>query len=138
MPQNPLVSIIICSYNRMQYLPKCLEHLKNQTCKTEDYEIVLINNNSTDKTELICKEYIQKNPELNVSYFLEKNPGLSHARNRGVEEAKGNILCFIDILLSNVDKLKILKAINDKKINDNKNLNFFGIINCGIRDYYSI
>ena len=96
MPQNPLVSIIICSYNRMQYLPKCLEHLKNQTCKTEDYEIVLINNNSTDKTELICKEYIQKNPELNVSYFLEKNPGLSHARNRGVEEAKGDILCFID------------------------------------------
>ena len=96
MPQNPLVSIIICTYNRMQYLPKCLEHLKNQTCKTEDYEVVLINNNSTDKTEFICKEYIQKNPELNVSYFLEKNPGLSHARNRGVKEANGDVLCFID------------------------------------------
>jgi len=80
----------------MQYLPKCLEHLKNQTADPANYEIVLINNNSTDKTESICKDYINANPHLNVFYFLETNPGLSHARNRGVKEAKGNVLCFID------------------------------------------
>ena len=80
----------------MEYLPNCLEHLKNQTAKKEFYEIIIIDNNSSDKTELICKDYIQKNSEINVTYFLEKKPGLSNARNRGIKEAKGDILCFID------------------------------------------
>ena len=96
MTPNPFISIIICTYNRMEYLPNCLEHLKNQTAKKEFYEIIIIDNNSSDKTELICKDYIQKNSEINVTYFLEKKPGLSNARNRGIKEAKGDILCFID------------------------------------------
>ena len=96
MTPNPFISIIICTYNRTEYLPNCLEHLKNQTAKKEFYEIIIIDNNSSDKTELICKDYIQKNSEINVTYFLEKKPGLSNARNRGLKEAKGDILCFID------------------------------------------
>ena len=96
MTPNPFISIIICTYNRTEYLPNCLEHLKNQTAKKEFYEIIIIDNNSSDKTELICKDYIQKNSEINVTYFLEKKPGLSNARNRGIKEAKGDILCFID------------------------------------------
>ena len=96
MTPNPFISIIICTYNRMEYLPNCLEHLKNQTAKKKFYEIIIINNNSSDKTELICNDYILKNSEINVTYFLEKKPGLSNARNRGIKEAKGDILCFID------------------------------------------
>ena len=93
MTPNPFISIIICTYNRMEYLPNCLEHLKNQTAKKEFYEIIIIDNNSSDKTELICKDYIQKNSEINVTYFLEKKPGLSNARNRGIKE-KGRYIMF--------------------------------------------
>ncbi|MCH1478760.1 glycosyltransferase [Crocinitomicaceae bacterium] len=91
-----MVSIVICTYNRQEYLPKCLAHLKAQNCEANDYEIVLINNNSTDNTEAICNDFKKANKELNISYFLEENPGLSFARNRGIKEAKGSIICFID------------------------------------------
>ena len=91
-----MVSIVICTYNRQEYLPKCLAHLKAQKCEANEFEIVLINNNSTDNTEVICNDFIKANKELNISYFLEENPGLSFARNRGIKEAKGSIICFID------------------------------------------
>lgn len=91
-----LVSIIICTYNRELYLPKCLEHLRNQNADPSQFEIVLVNNNSTDRTESICREFMADNPALNVVYALEKNPGLSFARNKGIETAAGDILCFID------------------------------------------
>ena len=91
-----MISIVICTYNRQDYLPKCLMHLKNQNCSSEDFEIILINNNSTDKTEQICQGFLKENPDLNINYFVEINPGLSFARNRGIKEAKGSIICFID------------------------------------------
>jgi glycosyltransferase involved in cell wall biosynthesis len=87
------VSIIICTYNREQYLPKCLEHLQAQT---SNFEVVLVNNNSTDSTETICLEFIAENPKMDIKYAKETNPGLSYARNRGILEASGDILCFID------------------------------------------
>lgn len=90
------ISIIICTYNREIYLPKCLEHLKNQTADPSTFEIILVNNNSTDNTESICLNFIEQNPQLSVKYAKETNPGLSFARNRGIEEATGEILCFID------------------------------------------
>jgi glycosyltransferase involved in cell wall biosynthesis len=90
------ISIIICTYNRELYLPKCLEHLKNQTEAPSNFEIILVNNNSTDKTENICENFIQENPQLSVIYIKENNPGLSFARNKGIETASGDILCFID------------------------------------------
>ena len=56
----------------------------------------MINNNSTDSTDSICKEFKQNHPELNVTYVIETKPGLSAARNCGIENSKGDILCFID------------------------------------------
>lgn len=90
------ISIIICTYNRELYLPKCLEHLKNQTEDPSNFEIILVNNNSTDNTEKICQDYVQQNSQLSVTYVKETNPGLSFARNKGIETATGDILCFID------------------------------------------
>ena len=90
------ISIIICTYNRELYLPKCLEHLKNQTEAPSNFEIILVNNNSTDNTENICENFVQENPQLSVIYIKENNPGLSFARNKGIEIASGDILCFID------------------------------------------
>lgn len=90
------ISIIICTFNRVLYLPKCLEHLKNQTEKPSNFEIILVNNNSSDNTAEICQEYINNNPQLSVVYILETRPGLSFARNKGIETASGDIICFID------------------------------------------
>lgn len=89
-------SVIICTYNREIYLPKCLEHLKNQTADPKSYEIVIVNNNSSDSTDAICKEFCAKNPVLQITYIIETTPGLSAARNCGIQNSKGEILCFID------------------------------------------
>ena len=89
-------SIIICTYNRERYLPKCLAHLKNQTADPKSFEIVLINNNSNDNTDTICREFCSTNPDLQTTYFIEHTPGLSAARNAGIAKAKGEVLCFID------------------------------------------
>lgn len=91
-----MTSVIICTYNRELYLPKCLEHLKNQTADPKSYEIVIVNNNSSDSTDAICKEFCAKNPALQITYIIETTPGLSAARNCGIQNSKGELLCFID------------------------------------------
>lgn len=90
------ISVVICTYNRATYLPLCLEHLKNQNFDSTNFEIVIINNNSTDNTDEICQHFISKNPSLHIKYALEANPGLSHARNKGIEVSTGEIISFID------------------------------------------
>ncbi|MEA3443557.1 MAG: glycosyltransferase [Bacteroidota bacterium] len=90
------LSIIICTYNRAQFLPDALESLKKQKLKKDKFEIVLINNNSTDATENISKIFEKQNPELNFQYHKETSQGLSYARNKGIEVAKGKIIAFID------------------------------------------
>jgi glycosyltransferase involved in cell wall biosynthesis len=62
----------------------------------KDYEIVLINNNSTDNTENECKRFLSDFPQVDFRYFMEKNQGLSFARNRGIKEAIGEILIYVD------------------------------------------
>lgn len=90
------ISVIICTYNREQFLPECFEHLKNQDAKAEDFEVLIVNNKSTDNTKQISQEFIKNHPELNIRYVEEHNAGLSFARNCGIENAQGDILCFID------------------------------------------
>ena len=93
---SPEISVIICTYNRDKYLFKALECLKNQDISSEKFEIIIINNLSTDSTEEICKDFISLNPGLTVSYFIENQQGLSFARNRGIHESKAEILVFLD------------------------------------------
>ena len=80
------LSIIICTYNRDDFISICLESCKNQTIDYNQYEIVLINNNSTDSTEKLCLEFQKDNPSVNFNYYIEKTQGLSAARNRGIRE----------------------------------------------------
>lgn len=96
MNEKPLVSVIICTYNREKYLPLTLHSLKNQTVDKKKYEIIIVNNNSTDKTEEISKRFIEENPDLNIKYVVETQRGLSAARNRGIKESDGEIIIFID------------------------------------------
>lgn len=91
-----MLSIIICTYNRDKYLYDALRHIASNDFPTEEYEIVLVNNNSTDQTENECQKFIKNFPLVSFHYFLEKKQGLSHARNRGIQESKGDILVFLD------------------------------------------
>ncbi|GAA5029012.1 hypothetical protein GCM10011506_16970 [Marivirga lumbricoides] len=90
-----MVSVIVCTYNREKYLPDCLEHLSRQTAAKEYYEILIIDNKSSDNTPNIAGDFVRKN-DRNAYYFLEENQGHTYARNRGISEASGEILTFID------------------------------------------
>ncbi len=96
MNNKPLVSVIICTYNREKYLPLALNSLADQTVDKSTYEIVVVNNNSTDNTEDVVKKFIERNHQLNIKYVIETQKGLSAARNRGIKESTGEIIIFID------------------------------------------
>ncbi|NET30853.1 MAG: glycosyltransferase family 2 protein [Cyanothece sp. SIO1E1] len=93
---HPRISLIICTYNREKFLGHALESLTRQTLAPEAFEILIINNNSTDSTPSISQDFIAANPKLNVRYFVETNQGLSYARNRGIKEAMAPIISYID------------------------------------------
>lgn len=90
------LSVVICTYNRGKYLPMVLDSLKNQQYPSDSFEIILINNNSTDNTEVIIKTYQKENPNFPLQYIIEYNQGISHARNKGVMCSNGEIIVFID------------------------------------------
>ncbi len=91
-----MISIIICTYNRDRFLGSCLESLTSQSCSPSGYEIILVNNRSTDNTHQLCTDFAAGNPGFQIRYFIEENQGLSFARNRGLREAEGDLLAFVD------------------------------------------
>jgi len=91
---NYKISIIVCTYNRADILEYCLDSLANQTVPRESYEIIVINNNSSDATQRLCDQYAGIYSNLRV--IFESLQGLSHARNRGWYEAKTDWIAYID------------------------------------------
>ena len=92
-PKNIKVSIIVPIYNKEKVLYKCLDSLVKQTMK--EIEVILINDGSTDNSETICLDYSEKFPSV-VQYHAFENGGVSKARNRGIELAKGEYIGFVD------------------------------------------
>ncbi|NDV79848.1 glycosyltransferase family 2 protein [Dysgonomonas sp. 511] len=90
------LSVIFCTYNREKYIYNALKSIAGQDFPYDEYEIVLINNNSTDNTEELCHKFQNDFPQVEFHYFVETNQGLSYARNRGVKESRGDILVFVD------------------------------------------
>lgn len=86
------VSIIIPAYNSAKYLPACLDSCLNQTF--EDYEVVVVNDGSTDNTIQIVDAYIKS--DARVSIITKENEGLVLARRSGIARAKGRFVFFID------------------------------------------
>ena len=91
-----MLSIIICTYNRAKYIYNVLQSITQNDFPADNYEIILINNNSTDYTEEKCKLFQHDYPQITFRYFFETEQGLSHARNRGIKEATGDILIYVD------------------------------------------
>lgn len=94
MSEIPKISVAVCTYNRSDVLPKCLESLVDQTTTLEFFEVLIIDNNSTDETKKIADDFCEKH--TNFKYIFEEKQGLSHARNRATTEAKGEFLAYID------------------------------------------
>ena len=88
------LSIIIPIYNTGNYLRKCIDSCLNQDILPSEYEIILVNDGSTDESNFICEEYKEK--FANIYYLQQKNSGQSVARNNGFEFAKGEYIWFID------------------------------------------
>ncbi len=86
------ISIIVPAYNRERYIAKCLDSLLAQTYK--DYEIIVVDNNSEDRTAVIADEYARQNPKITV--IPCKKQGVSCARNAGMKAATGDFISFID------------------------------------------
>lgn len=88
------ISVIVCTYNRAEILRGCLDSLVQQNVEKAAFEVIVLDNNSTDDTEEVVKFFLNQYP--NVSYIKELSQGLSHARNRGFREAKGEFVAYID------------------------------------------
>lgn len=126
----PKVSIIVPVFNTEKYISKCLDSLVGQAF--EDIEIIIINDCSTDNSENIINNYLQKYPDKIKCFSNKKNSGLSYCRNYGVSLATGDYIMFVDsddyidtkLLLNlekylnqNIDLIKYKSVI--KNITDN-------------------
>ena len=91
-----MISVIICTYNREKYIYNVLESLAKGTLNPDGYEIVLIDNNCSDNTAAQIDRFEAAWPDVKLRRFIETNQGLSFARNRGIKEAKGDLLVYVD------------------------------------------
>ena len=89
---NPLISIIIPVYNVEKYLRECLDSVLSQSCS--EYEVICVNDGSTDGSLTILKEYAKKIDKIQI--IDQKNNGLSGARNAGINEANGDYNLLLD------------------------------------------
>jgi len=90
--KNLKVSVIIPVYNGKKTLKQCLDSVLNQ--KYENYEVIVVDNNSTDNTKKIIKEFEKKNKK--IKYLFEGKKGRGSARNTGEKKAKGEIILMTD------------------------------------------
>lgn len=91
-----MISVILCTYNRDRYLYNVLHSIAVGTLPPSEYEIVLVNNNSTDNTEGECRRFATDHPDVRLHYCVETQQGLSHARNCGIRESQGELLVYVD------------------------------------------
>ena len=89
---EPKISVIVPVYNVEKYIRRCLDSITGQTYK--NLEILLINDGSTDNSEIVCEEYAKK--DSRVQYYKKDNGGLSDARNYGLKRITGDYVAFID------------------------------------------
>lgn len=89
---TPIISIIVPIYNQEKYLGKCIRSVLNQTF--QNYEIILVNDGSTDKSLKLCRKYAESDPRITV--IDKQNEGLAFARRDGFLKASGEYVCFLD------------------------------------------
>lgn len=115
-----MISVVICTYNRITALKKCLKSF----CLVkflEPWELIIVNNNSNDGTHDFLLE-LESNTDLPLKVVFEKNKGLGNARNAGIESAKFSIVAFTDD--DCYPSIEYLNAI--KKCSEDRTIGFWG------------
>ena len=87
------LSIVVPIFNSKKYLRQCIDSILNQNFK--DFELILVDDCSTDSSLNICNSYKQNNSNIKVLH-LEKNSGVSYSRNKGIDVAEGEYITFVD------------------------------------------
>src|SRR3990172_9024422 len=89
-----MISVVLCTFNRDRMFEETLHSFLD--CRTDgiEHELLIVDNNSTDKTREIAARFAPRIPR--IRYLLEPQQGLSHARNRGIRESRGEIVAFVD------------------------------------------
>lgn len=90
----PIVTIVIPVYNVSNYVEKCIRSCYNQNVPICDFEVIIVNDGSTDDSLKICEKL--KNEYSNLKIISQKNKGLSGARNTGLKHANGKYIWFVD------------------------------------------
>ncbi len=121
---NPLISVIVPVYNVEPFLSQCIISIINQSFL--DWELLLVNDGSTDGSLGICSRFAQQDARIHV--MTKNNTGVSDTRNVGIDNSKGNWLCFVDSDDS-IDQDYLLELYNG--IDSNGGVNQFAM--CGYR-----
>ena len=110
---DKLISIIVPIYNKEKYISKCLDSILQQDYY--NFEIIIIDDGSTDNSSHIVKDYCSKNK--NIKYYFQTNQGVSAARNKGLDLVSGEYIIFIDaddyISKKFISNFVLKKSIND-------------------------
>lgn len=117
-----LLSIVVPSYNSGKFLPACLDSILHSGVSLIDFEVIVINDGSTDDSLLVAQSYVKEYPQ--VSVYSQSNQGLSGARNSGLAVAKGDYVWFVDA--DDEIGVDILSAISILK--ENEGIDILGIV----------
>lgn len=109
------ISIVMPIYNGEKYLKEAIESIINQSY--DNYELILIDDGSTDNTSSICHNYTQNN---RIKYYYVKNSGVSNARNIGIDKSTGDYITFLDA--DDYFNYEALKNYNDIIVKTNCDL----------------
>lgn len=90
------LSLVIATYNRAEQLLVTLDSVRRQHHASQEWECIIVDNNSGDDTRSRVAEFIEQYAEFNFRYLFEPSQGLSYARNAGIRHAVGDIVAFID------------------------------------------
>jgi glycosyltransferase involved in cell wall biosynthesis len=106
MPNHPLVSVIIPTYNRALYIPHALDSVLAQTYK--DLEIIIVDDGSTDDTRQVVRPYLS---DSRIQYVYQQNQKVSRARNNGIKHSRGRYIALLDSDDVWIDEKKLEKQI---------------------------
>lgn len=110
-----LLSLVIPAYNMERYIIPCIESvITNKGVDKESFEVIVVNDGSTDDSQRIVEHYIEQHPGYHVYLINQKNQGVSVARNVGLAKAQGKFVWFVDgdDLISNESLANIISVLN--------------------------
>ena len=119
------ISVVVPVYNTEAYIAECIESVLSQTY--EDFELILVNDSSTDKSLYICQEYEQKDKRIKV--ISQDNAGVSVARNTGIDAATGKYIAFLDS--DDFWDKKYLEILHTSIVKDASEM-----VSCNFKRYY--